>query len=98
MVKQSQLLSRALDRSQRVGDLLLRREAAEEQQIASLADELIEREYRAPSRETPCQQEAAACLECYRQHEGSPEPCAEAVQRYAACARHASALVLQSKS
>jgi hypothetical protein len=94
MVRQSQLLTRALERTQRVGDLLLRREGDEERQVAALADELIAREYAAPSRERPCQDQARDCLACYQAHADDPTPCADAVAAYSRCARAASAEVL----
>ena len=96
-MRQSELLSRALQRAQRMGDVLVKHEAAEEQQIAALAEELIQREYSMPARERPCQAEAQTCLECYQQHADDPTPCAEAVSAYSACARHASASILQAK-
>mgnify|MGYP006940077728 CR=1 FL=1 len=45
-VQQDQQLAQALQRSRRVGGMLLKKEDEELKQINSLADELIQREYR----------------------------------------------------
>lgn len=97
-MQQSEMLSRALERSQRIGDLLVQREEAELQQVSALAEELIQREYSAPSREQPCRLQAGACLECYQQRADDITQCDAAVAAYAACARQASAAVLQAKA
>lgn len=96
MVRRSELLQRALERSRRVGDALLVREDEEMEKIESLAEELIAREYAAPVRERPCQAEAANCLQCYRANAADPVACSDAVAAYSACAREATAAVLRA--
>jgi len=88
-------LSHALQRSHRVGDMLLQREEEELVKIEQLADELIHRQYQAPARERPCQQHAAACLACYNKNSDDPTECSGEVEAYAACAREASASVIR---
>ena len=97
-MRHSELLSRALQRSRRVGDMLLQREDQELAQIEALAEELAQREYTPPSREKPCGEHAAACLACYQQHPEEPTRCHTAVEAYAACARTAAAGIVAGGS
>lgn len=95
-IRRSELLQRALDRSHRVGDMLLAREDEEFEQIDQLAEEILKKEYSSPSRERPCQSEAAACLQCYEMNSENPTVCASAVDAYSSCAREAAATVLHA--
>jgi len=95
-IRRSELLKRALERSRRVGDMLLAREDEELEQIDQLAEEIIKKEYRSPSRERPCQSEAAACLQCYEMNSENPTVCETAVNAYSSCAREAAATVLHA--
>jgi hypothetical protein len=98
MIRRSEFLQRALERSRRVGDALLAREDEELEKIEGLAEELIEREYATPSRARPCQTEAADCLACYRDNAENPAACAGSVQAYSACAREATAAALRTEA
>jgi hypothetical protein len=69
-----------------VGDLLLRRERDETAAISHLAQELLDKEYRTPSRELRCSAERDACLQCYLQNAASPLNCAAQVDAFARCA------------
>lgn len=82
-------VARALDRSRRVGGMLLKAEAEEVGAVSALADELLASEYAAPSRPKPCQAQAAECVRCYADHAGDPLACAPAVDAYSACAKAA---------
>ena len=96
MIRRNESIQRALERSQRVGNLLLTREEEELARIDDLAEEMIQREYSTPSRERPCQGEASACLQCYETHADDPTACADVVDVYSKCARQAAASVLRS--
>ncbi|KAG7666893.1 hypothetical protein Ndes2526B_g04619 [Nannochloris sp. 'desiccata'] len=95
-IRRSELLRRALERSHRVGDLLLAREDEELEQIDQLAEEIIKKENSQPSRARPCQSEAAACLQCYKLNSENPTVCESAVNAYSTCAREAAATVLHT--
>lgn len=82
-------LARALESSRRVGMLLLKHEDEELARIGALADELVAREYAAPSRPRPCQQQADDCVRCYAEHAADPLACAAAVRAYGECAQAA---------
>jgi hypothetical protein len=82
-------VARALERSRRIGDMLLAREEEELQKIQSLAEELINRELRIPSNGRPCEDKAAGCLRCYQEHAENPLACAEFVEAYRLCANQA---------
>lgn len=97
VVQQSKLLERALERSRRVGDMLLQREEEELRKIEELAEELIARQYKAPARERPCKDQAAACLACYESHPEDPTLCYDAVEAYAACTRQATKAALRTE-
>ncbi len=97
-IRRSELLQRALERSHRVGDILLARENEELEQIDQLAEEIINKEYSSPSRERPCQSEAAACLQCYELNSENPTACEAAVNAYSLCAREAAATVLHAEA
>jgi hypothetical protein len=88
-IRRSELLQRALERSHRLGDMLLAREDEELEQINQLAEEIIRKEYSSPSQERPCQSEAAACLQCYEINSENPTACEDAVNAYSMCAREA---------
>ncbi|PSC69439.1 cytochrome c oxidase assembly [Micractinium conductrix] len=82
-------LAAALQRSRRVGGLLLRHEEAELAAANQLADELVAREFAAPSRPHPCSQQADDCVRCYTEHASDSLACAAAVEAYGACAKAA---------
>lgn len=87
--QQDRSLTRALERSRRVGGLLLKAEGEELRRIDALAEELVGSEYAAPSRPRPCSQQADDCVRCYADHAGDPLACAAAVDAYSACAKAA---------
>jgi len=89
LVRADRSLARALERSRRVGSLLLKHEDEEISRVGQLAEELVSREYAAPSRPRPCQQEAQDCVRCYAEHVADPLACAAAVEAYGACAKAA---------
>ena len=82
-------LAAALQRSRRVGGLLLRHEEAELAAANQLADELVAREFAAPSRPHPCSQQADDCVRCYTDHPSDTLAFAAAVEAYGACAKAA---------
>ena len=98
MISRSELLQRALERSTRVGDFLVIREEEELAQINALAEDLINKQYSAPSRARPCQGQAAACLQCYESNHENPTACAEAVNAYSTCAREAASSLLRAQA
>ena len=70
----------------RVGELLLRREREETGAISHLAQELLDKEYRTPTRELRCSAERAACLQCYTDSAAGPLACTAQVEAFAKCA------------
>jgi hypothetical protein len=82
-------LAAALERSRRVGGLLLRHEDAELAAVGQLAEELVQREFATPSRPRPCAQQADDCVRCYAEHADDSLACAPAVEAYGACAKAA---------
>ena len=70
----------------RVGELLLRHEREETDAISHLAQELLEKEYRTPTRELRCSSERAACLQCYTDSAAGPLACTSQVEAFAKCA------------
>ena len=97
MIHRHEWLQRALQSSQRVGDYLLTREEEELAKIKQLAEELVASKYKAPSKERPCQAQAAACLQCY-EVTADPTLCAKHVETYSTCARSAASQLIQSKA
>mmetsp|Transcript_924 Transcript_924/g.2820 ORF Transcript_924/g.2820 Transcript_924/m.2820 type:complete len:172 (+) Transcript_924:160-675(+) len=85
-----------LNRSRRVGGLLLRHEDDELAQVQQYAEELLDHEYRAPSRKPPCVADRDACLACYTSHPKDPLACASSVSAYKACAQSAFAQVTKA--
>jgi hypothetical protein len=69
-----------------VGELLLRREREETAAISHLAQELLDKEYRTPTRELRCSAERAACLQCYTDSAAGPLACTAQVEAFAKCA------------
>ena len=98
LAMQDRSLVRAIERSRRVGSLLLKREDEELAAVGALADELLAQEYQAPARPPPCQEQAAECLHCYTEHAGDTLKCAAAVHAYSDCTHKAYAAVMQTAS
>ncbi|KAK9863453.1 hypothetical protein WJX84_012093 [Apatococcus fuscideae] len=78
-------IQHALERSRRVGQLLLRREQDELETVKQYADDLIQNEYRLPQNEAPCSQQRDGCLQCYQDHEQDCWRCKPEVDAYTAC-------------
>ena len=79
------LVQQALQQSLRVGDALLKQEAAEMERIARLAQELLDKQASTPTPQLACGAERAACSACYEQHAGQPLACAPQVDAFARC-------------
>ncbi|KAK9835117.1 hypothetical protein WJX84_003325, partial [Apatococcus fuscideae] len=62
-------VQQALEKSSRVGKLLLKNEQEELQSISQFADDLIRGEYSLPNKEAPCSKQRERCLQCYTEHE-----------------------------
>lgn len=88
-LRSSRVADSALQHSRRVGDLLLKNEDEEVQRVTQYAEELLDHEYRAPMKPTPCEQARQQCLACYTQHPQDVLKCGEAVEAYKACADQA---------
>lgn len=82
-------LDDALAESARVGDLLLKREAAERARVSEYAEELdrLERDPFAGAREAPCAGAAASVRACYGANAGDVTACRELVDEYKKCGR-----------
>uniref|UniRef100_A0A7S0RHF0 CHCH domain-containing protein n=1 Tax=Chlamydomonas leiostraca TaxID=1034604 RepID=A0A7S0RHF0_9CHLO len=88
MKQQDRSLAHALARSKRVGDALLKAEEEELSKIQALEGELLSK-YSFPIKARPCQQEEAACVNCYSQHSDDPLKCGGLVDAYFQCANKA---------
>lgn len=78
-----------MERSQRFGSLLLKREGEEVERVRGLMDEIQGEHARNASVEIPCKTEREACTQCYAKHREDTLACAEAVRRYVQCAHQA---------
>lgn len=90
-------LASALQTSRRVGDVLIKIEDEEMLKVQQLADVMLHSEYAAPARPPFCQQEAAACLQCYEQNQSDPLKCRDAVAAYSRCATESTSAMLQQQ-
>lgn len=70
----------------KVGDLLLKREAEEVPKVNAFAEDLL-KEYRHPTKPVPCEAEREACEKCYGA--GDVLKCASMVDAYGRCAQEA---------
>ena len=82
-------LREALRQSARVGDLLLKREAREIEEIDKYAEELekLEKDPFAGAREAPCGVEAEKVRACYGSNAKNVTACREVVDEYKKCGR-----------
>lgn len=82
-------LREALRQSTRVGDLLLKREAGEIEEIDKYAEELekLEKDPFAGAREEPCGIEAEKVRACYGSNAKNVTACREVVDEYKKCGR-----------
>ncbi|GAX83420.1 hypothetical protein CEUSTIGMA_g10845.t1 [Chlamydomonas eustigma] len=84
LAKLDPLLLRALQASNKVGDLLLKQEETESQKIKELSQELLLKHSYAVS-PVPCEVQRAAVVDCYKVNKENPLKCAAMVQSYADC-------------
>mmetsp|Transcript_22278 Transcript_22278/g.69326 ORF Transcript_22278/g.69326 Transcript_22278/m.69326 type:complete len:149 (-) Transcript_22278:159-605(-) len=79
----------ALQRSRRVGGMLLKSEAEEMIKVRNLVNDLHSREFRPPRTKPACGSEKDACLSCYSVNSGDPLRCAKEVKAFTSCTRAA---------
>ncbi|XP_019156829.1 PREDICTED: uncharacterized protein LOC109153365 [Ipomoea nil] len=79
------------------GKVLERLQKQEEnmlQEVTQRAKDLHEKEFKLPEHKPfPCLEERDACAKCYKENEQNPLKCANAVQRFANCARRVKQLL-----
>jgi hypothetical protein len=92
MISKSKALSKALETSKHVNNLLLAREEEELEKIDKISRQLLENEAlkygldTEKREEKPCGQEEAEVLRCYLEHTEHPLRCREIVKLYSKCA------------
>lgn len=79
---------------QSAGHAELKAEAASQQKVNQYANQLV-KEYEAPLKALPCQDEKTSCLVCYQHNQQDPLQCADQVAAFTKCARKASAVMVQ---
>lgn len=82
-------LRQAVERSQRFGSLLLKREGEEVERVREWIDEIQGEHARNASMEVPCKVERDSCTKCYKEHSEDTLACAETVRLYVQCAHRA---------
>lgn len=85
LAKADAQLSKALQSSRRVGNLLLKQETQEVEKVKQLSEELL-RKHSFPVKPVPCDAERAAAVSCYKENPEDTLKCAAQVQAYSACA------------
>lgn len=78
---------KVLEETENLNKKLQMQENSELEKVKQLAQELQDRQFRAPSYPIPCQAEKERCLQCYRGSPESPVECAEAVRMYKECSQ-----------
>ncbi|GLC37020.1 hypothetical protein PLESTB_001400900 [Pleodorina starrii] len=81
-------ISRQLHATKEVSGLLLKHEETELALVGAKAAELL-REYSLPSKTPPCQSEARACADCFREHSQEAWRCAAVAEAYRRCSNQA---------
>lgn len=66
---------------------MLKREGSELRKVDQFADDLLSREFQAPQKPLPCQEERLACLSCYKENMNDPAVCSGKVKRYHECSQ-----------
>lgn len=79
---------------QSAGHAELKAEADSQQKVNQYANQLV-KEYEAPLKALPCQDEKTSCLVCYQHNQQDPLQCADQVAAFTKCARKASAVMVQ---
>lgn len=93
LISKSKTLSKALETSKYINDLLLAREEEEMGKIEQMSKDILEKEAKQyhlnvdANEVNPCRDYEEKVLRCYMEHESDPLKCREVVEDYAACAR-----------
>lgn len=86
-MQSSKAAASALYASKEIGGLLLKQEDVELAKVRHRAAEVLQQDRAAGATTPPCGEERAACVACYRAHQGDVLQCASAVREYEECAR-----------
>ncbi|KAG0584043.1 hypothetical protein M758_3G181500 [Ceratodon purpureus] len=78
---------KVLEETEKLGEKLQKQEEKELEKVKQLAQDLQDKQFRAPSYPIPCQTEKETCLQCYRGSTKSPLECAEAVRVFKECSQ-----------
>lgn len=93
LISQSRTLTKALETSKYINDLLLAREEEEMGKIEQMSKDILEKEARQyhlnvdVSEVTPCGDCEEKVLRCYLENESDPLKCKDVVEDYAACSK-----------
>eukprot|EP00245_Coleochaete_scutata_P007468 TRINITY_DN22882_c0_g1_i1.p1 TRINITY_DN22882_c0_g1~~TRINITY_DN22882_c0_g1_i1.p1 ORF type:complete len:178 (+),score=27.72 TRINITY_DN22882_c0_g1_i1:92-625(+) len=79
----------ALENTTSLANKLMASEEEEVERVKSLAQELHDKEFRAPSRPTRCQSEKDECVRCYQTNSQDVLRCAQVVSDFVSCSRRA---------
>lgn len=91
LIAKNKILSKALQTSKHVNDLLLAREEEEMEKIDKLSRDILEKEavkYDLDvehEEKAPCEAYEERVLRCYLEHAGDPFKCRSVVEEYAEC-------------
>lgn len=93
LISKSRTLSKALETSKYINDLLLAREEEEMGKIEQMSKEILEKEAKQyqlnvdVNEVAPCGEYEEKVLRCYLENESDPLKCKDVVENYAACSR-----------
>ena len=86
-MQSSKQAASALYASKEIGGLLLKQEDVELAKVRHRAAVVLQHDRAAGATVPPCAGERAACVACYKAHQGDVLQCASAVHEYEQCAR-----------
>jgi hypothetical protein len=76
-----------LEATEKLGEKIQKQEEKELEKVKQLAQDLQDKQFRAPSYPIPCQSEKESCLQCYKGSIKSPLECAEVVRVFKECSQ-----------
>ncbi|GFR40582.1 hypothetical protein Agub_g1162 [Astrephomene gubernaculifera] len=88
MLAQDKQLTRQLQATKEVSGLLVKAEESEVARMQAMADELVKK-FSVPAKPAPCQSEASACTQCFKEHAKEAWRCAEVAEAYRQCSSRA---------
>lgn len=78
---------KVLEEAEKLSEKIQKQEEKELEKVKQLAQDLLDKQFRAPSHPIPCQTEKELCLQCYKGSTQSPLDCAEVVRVFKECSQ-----------